>query len=132
MQRRRRSKASESPDYIFKSLAELEHGAPVVHMDHGVGRYQGLVTLDVDKSKQEFLMLVYANEAKLYVPVSSLHLISRFGGGDQSMAPLHKLGSDKWDKAKEKAVKQVRDTAAELLDIYARRAARNRFCLRQQ
>ena len=127
MQRRRRSKASESPDYIFKSLAELEYGAPVVHMDHGVGRYQGLVTLDVDKSAQEFLMLVYANDAKLYVPVSSLHLISRFGGGDQSMAPLHKLGSDKWVKEKEKAVKQVRDTAAELLDIYARRAAKSGF-----
>ena len=127
MQRRRRSKASESPDYMFKSLAELEYGAPVVHMDHGVGRYQGLVTLDVDKTAQEFLMLVYANDAKLYVPVSSLHLISRFGGGDQSMAPLHKLGSDKWDKEKEKAAKQVRDTAAELLDIYARRAAKSGF-----
>ena len=127
MQRRRRSKASESPDYMFKSLAELEYGAPVVHMDHGVGRYQGLVTLDVDKTAQEFLMLVYANDAKLYVPVSSLHLISRFGGGDQSMAPLHKLGSDKWVKEKEKAAKQVRDTAAELLDIYARRAAKSGF-----
>lgn len=127
MQRRRRSKASESPDHIFKSLAELQHGAPVVHMDHGVGRFQGLVTLEVDKSVQEFLMLVYANDAKLYVPVSSLHLISRFGGGDQSMAPLHKLGTDKWSKAKEKAAKQIRDTAAELLDIYARRAARKGF-----
>ena len=127
MQRRRRSKASESPDHIFKSLAELQHGAPVVHMDHGVGRFQGLVTLEVDKSVQEFLMLVYANDAKLYVPVSSLHLISRFGGGDQSMAPLHKLGTDKWCKAKEKAAKQVRDTAVELLDIYARRAARKGF-----
>jgi transcription-repair coupling factor (superfamily II helicase) len=127
MQRRRRSKASESPDHIFKSLAELQHGAPVVHMDHGVGRFQGLVTLEVDKSVQEFLMLVYANDAKLYVPVSSLHLISRFGGGDQSMAPLHKLGTDKWSKAKEKAAKQIRDTAAELLDIYASRAARKGF-----
>jgi len=96
-------------------------------MDHGVGRFQGLVTLEVDKSVQEFLMLVYANDAKLYVPVSSLHLISRFGGGDQSMAPLHKLGTDKWSKAKEKAAKQIRDTAAELLDIYARRAARKGF-----
>ena len=127
MQRRRRSRASESPDQIFKSLAELQHGAPVVHMDHGVGRFQGLVTLEVDKSVQEFLMLVYANDAKLYVPVSSLHLISRFGGSDQSMAPLHKLGTDKWSKAKEKAAKQVRDTAVELLDIYARRAARIGF-----
>ena len=127
MQRRRRSKASESPDYIFKSLAELKIGAPVVHIEHGVGRYQGLVTLDVDKTAQEFLMLSYANDAKLYVPVSSLHLISRFGGGDQVAAPLNHLGSDKWDKAKQKAAKQVRDTAVELLDIYSRRAARQGF-----
>ena len=127
MQRRRRSKASESPDYIFKNLAELRVGAPVVHMEHGVGRYQGLVLLDVDKSKQEFLMLAYADDAKLYVPVSSLHLISRFGGGDQVAAPLNRLGTDKWDKAKEKAAKQVRDTAVELLDIYSRRAARKGF-----
>ena len=127
MQRRRRSKASESPDYIFKSLAELKINAPVVHIEHGVGRYQGLVTLKVDRSSQEFLMLTYANDAKLYVPVSSLHLISRFGGGDQTAAPLNHLGSDKWDKAKQKAAKQVRDTAVELLDIYSRRAARKGF-----
>ena len=127
MQRRRRSKASESPDYIFKNLAELKVGAPVVHIEHGVGRYQGLVLLDVDKSKQEFLMLTYADDAKLYVPVSSLHLISRFGGGDQVAAPLNRLGTDKWDKVKEKAAKQVRDTAVELLDIYSRRAARKGF-----
>ena len=127
MQRRRRSKASESPDYIFKSLAELKVNAPVVHIEHGVGRYQGLITLDVDKTAQEFLMLSYANDAKLYVPVSSLHLISRFGGGDQVTAPLNHLGSDKWDKAKQKAAKQVRDTAVELLDIYSRRAARKGF-----
>jgi transcription-repair coupling factor (superfamily II helicase) len=127
MQRRRRSKASESPDYIFKNLAELKVGAPVVHIEHGVGRYQGLVLLDVDRSTQEFLMLTYADDAKLYVPVSSLHLISRFGGGDQVAAPLNRLGTDKWDKAKEKAAKQVRDTAVELLDIYSRRAARKGF-----
>ena len=127
MQRRRRSAAANSPDYIFKSLAELKVNAAVVHIEHGVGRYKGLVTLEVDKTTQEFLMLTYANDAKLYVPVSSLHLISRFGGGDQSAAPLNHLGSDKWDKAKEKAAKQVRDTAVELLDIYSRRAARNGF-----
>ncbi|MDA8651961.1 hypothetical protein N9L75_05240 [Porticoccaceae bacterium] len=121
MQRRRRSKASESPDYVFKSLAELKLNAPVVHIEHGVGRYQGLVTLDVDKSKQEFLMLTYANDAKLYVPVASLHLISRFGGGDQVAAPLNHLGSDRWDKAKKKAAQQVRDTAVELLDVYSSR-----------
>ncbi len=127
MQRRRRSKASESPDYVFKNLAELKVGSPVVHIEHGVGRYQGLVTLEVDRSVQEFLMLTYADDAKLYVPVSSLHLISRFGGGDQVAAPLNRLGTDKWDKAKEKAAKQVRDTAVELLDIYSRRAARKGF-----
>ena len=127
MQRRRRSKAAESPDYVFKNLAELKVGAPVVHIDHGVGRYQGLVTLEVDRATQEFLMLSYADDAKLYVPVASLHLISRFGGGDQVAAPLNRLGTDKWDKAKEKAAKQVRDTAVELLDIYSRRAARHGF-----
>ena len=127
MQRRRRSTAAESPDYIFKSLAELKIGAPVVHIDHGVGRYSGLITLKVEKSQQEFLSLSYADDAKLYVPVSSLHLISRFSGGDQSLAPLHRLGSDKWDKAKRKAVQQVRDTAAELLDIYSHRASRKGF-----
>ena len=127
MQRRRRSKASESPDYVFKNLAELKVGSPVVHIEHGVGRYQGLITLEVDRAVQEFLMLSYADDAKLYVPVSSLHLISRFGGGDQVAAPLNRLGTDKWDKAKEKAAKQVRDTAVELLDIYSRRAARQGF-----
>ena len=128
MQRRRRSTASESPDYIFKSLAELKIGAPVVHLDHGVGRYNGLILLSVDGSEQEFLTLIYADDAKLYVPVASLHMISRFSGsGDETMAPLHRLGSDKWDKAKKKAAEKVRDTAAELLDIYSRRAARKGF-----
>ena len=128
MQRRRRSTVSESPDYIFKSLAELKIGAPVVHLDHGVGRYNGLILLSVDGSEQEFLTLIYADDAKLYVSVASLHMISRFSGsGDETMAPLHRLGSDKWDKAKKKAAEKVRDTAAELLDIYSRRAARKGF-----
>ena len=128
MQRRRRSTVSESTDYIFKSLAELKIGAPVVHLDHGVGRYNGLILLSVDGSEQEFLTLIYADDAKLYVPVASLHMISRFSGsGDETMAPLHRLGSDKWDKAKKKAAEKVRDTAAELLDIYSRRAARKGF-----
>jgi transcription-repair coupling factor (superfamily II helicase) len=131
MQRRRRSKVSESPDYVFKSLAELKINAPVVHIEHGVGRYQGLITLEVDRTSQEFLMLTYAKDAKLYVPVSSLHLISRFGGGDQVVAPLNHLGSDRWDKAKQKAAKQVRDTAVELLDIYSRRAAKRGFACEQ-
>ena len=128
LQRRRRSTVSESPDYIFKSLAELKIGAPVVHLDHGVGRYNGLILLSVDGSEQEFLTLIYADDAKLYVPVASLHMISRFSGsGDETIAPLHRLGSDKWDKAKKKAAEKVRDTAAELLDIYSRRVARKGF-----
>ena len=127
LQERRRSVISESPNLVFKNLAELKEGAPVVHLEHGVGRYEGLITLPVDGSVQEFLSLLYAQGAKLYVPVSSLHLISRFSGGDETTAPLHQLGSDKWDKAKQKAQKQVRDTAAELLDIYSRRASRQGF-----
>ena len=127
LQKRRRSALSESPSAVFKSLAELKLGAPVVHLEHGVGRYEGLITLTVDGAVQEFLSLVYAQGAKLYVPVSSLHLISRFSGGDEITAPLHQLGSDKWDKAKQKAQKQVRDTAAELLDIYSRRASKQGF-----
>lgn len=127
LQRRRRSKASENSENIFKSLAELQIGAPVVHLDHGIGRYHGLITLEVDKTTQEFLQLRYADEANIYVPVASLHLISRYGGSDPELAPLHKLGSDKWGRARAKAAEQVRDSAAELLEIYAKRAARKGF-----
>ncbi len=127
LQRRRRSKVSENSENGFKSLAELQIGAPVVHLDHGIGRYQGLVTLEVDKSAQEFLQLSYADQANIYVPVASLHLISRYGGSDPELAPLHKLGSDRWSKARAKAAEQVRDSAAELLEIYAKRAARRGF-----
>ena len=127
LQQRRRSAISDAPNQVFKSLAELKEGAPVVHLEHGVGRYEGLITLPVDGAVQEFLSLLYAQGSKLYVPVSSLHLISRFSGGDETTAPLHQLGSDKWDKAKQKAQKQVRDTAAELLDIYSRRASKQGF-----
>ncbi|HAF93525.1 MAG TPA: hypothetical protein DCG67_17445, partial [Pseudomonas sp.] len=98
-----------------------------VHIDHGVGRYQGLVTLEIEGQAQEFLLLQYADDAKLYVPVSSLHLIARYTGSDDALAPLHKLGSEQWQKAKRKAAEQVRDVAAELLDIYARRAARQGY-----
>ena len=94
-----------------------------------MGRYRAL-SLPVDGAVQEFLSLLYARGSRLYVPASSLHLISRFSGGDETTAPLHQLGSDKWDKAKQKAQKQVRDTAAELLDIYSRRASKQGFaCL---
>lgn len=123
-QRRRRSKEQEQSDQVIKNLTELSLNAPVVHIDHGVGRYQGLVTLELDSQTSEFLMLEYANESKLYVPVASLHLISRYSGAGDELAPLHRLGTEQWSKARKKAAEKVRDTAVELLDIYARRAAR--------
>jgi len=126
MQRRRREKSRDGGDNVIKNLTELREGAPVVHIDHGVGRYQGLVTLEIEGQAQEFLLLQYADEAKLYVPVASLHLIARYTGSDDALAPLHKLGSETWQKAKRKAAEQVRDVAAELLDIYARPAPRAR------
>jgi transcription-repair coupling factor (superfamily II helicase) len=127
MQRRRRSKQRGDADQIVKNLTELRIGAPVVHIDNGVGRYRGLQTITTDGEPQEFLTLEYAEEAKLYVPVSALHLISRYSGGEEELAPLHRLGSEQWQKAKDKALKQIRDTATELLDIYAIRAARKGF-----
>src|SRR5690554_5837153 len=123
-QQRRRKQAQDNSDLIVKNLTELKLGAPVVHIDHGVGRYRGLETITIEDQTNEFLTLEYADEAKLYVPVTNLHLISRYSGSDEELAPLHKLGSDAWQKAKRKAAEQIRDTAAELLDIYARRAAR--------
>lgn len=126
-QRRRRSRDQEQSDQVIRNLTELNIGSPVVHIDHGVGRYQGLVTLDLDAQTSEFLMLEYANESKLYVPVASLHLISRYSGAGDDLAPLHRLGTEQWSKARRKAAEKVRDTAAELLDIYARRAARKGF-----
>ncbi|MEZ0199592.1 CarD family transcriptional regulator, partial [Pseudomonas qingdaonensis] len=102
-------------------------GAPVVHIDHGVGRYLDLATLEIDGQAAEFLTLEYAENAKLYVPVANLHLIARYTGSDDALAPLHRLGSEAWQKAKRKAAEQVRDVAAELLDIYARRAARKGY-----
>ena len=127
MQRRRRSKISKAPEHIFKSLAELQPGTPVVHIEHGIGKYFGLKTLPIDNSSQEFLELSYAEDAKLYVPVTSLHLISRFGASNHENVMLSRLGSDKWEKAKEKAAKQIRDTAVELLDIYSRRASKTGY-----
>jgi transcription-repair coupling factor (superfamily II helicase) len=130
MQRRRREKTRDSGENVIKHLTELREGAPVVHLDHGVGRYLGLMTLDFDGQPNEFLTLQYADDAKLYVPVSSLHLIARYTGSDDALAPLHRLGSETWQKAKRKAAEQVRDVAAELLDIYARRAARKGFAFK--
>jgi transcription-repair coupling factor (superfamily II helicase) len=124
-QRRLRKKTTQrDTDSIVRDLTELTIGAPVLHEDHGVGRYQGLITLNVGGIEAEFLHLEYAKQDKLYVPVSSLHLISRFTGIDPEHAPLHRLGSAQWEKAKRKAAKKASDVAAELLDIYARRAAR--------
>ena len=126
-QTRRRKRASQDNDTVIRNLTELNLGAPVVHEDHGVGRYLGLQILDVGNIKQEFLTLEYASNDKLYVPVSALHLISRYTGGSPETAPLHKLGSELWTKAKKRAAEKARDVAAELLDVYARRAARKGF-----
>ncbi|MEQ1590042.1 MAG: CarD family transcriptional regulator, partial [Gallionella sp.] len=109
---------------MLRDLSELKVGDPVVHEQHGIARYRGLVNLDLGDGENEFLLLEYADEAKLYVPVSHLHVISRYSGGAAEAAPLHKLGTGTWDKAKRRAMLQVRDTAAELLNIYAQRALR--------
>ena len=123
-QDRRRTKAQDiQADALFKNLAELSLGQAVVHIEHGIGRYQGLQTIENGGITTEFLVLSYANEAKLYVPVASLHLIGRYSGTDSEHAPLHKLGTDTWSKAKQKAAEKVRDVAADLLDIYAKRAS---------
>lgn len=124
MQQRRRKRGDDNAENVIRNLTELNPGDPVVHLDHGVGRYQGLQNLEIDGQKQEFLTLEYANQAKLYVPVSSLHLISRYSGASNQFAPLHKLGTDQWSKEKRKAAEQIHDTAAELLNLYARRAAK--------
>lgn len=122
-QRRRRSPGRDI-DAIVRDLGELNVGSPVVHEEHGVGRYLGLVTLVVNEVEGEFLSLEYADGDKLYVPVAALHLVSRYTGPDPAHAPLHKLGSGHWQKAREKAARRVRDVAAELLELHARRAAR--------
>ena len=120
LQRRRRQKPTEADDAGYRDLSELRIGAPVVHIDHGVGRYQGLETITVEGEASEFLMLEYAGGSKLYVPVSSLHLISRYTGSDIESAPLHKLGTERWSNAKQKALEKIRDTAAELQRVFIR------------
>ena len=121
VQRRRKRQQEVSEEFLVRSLTELNIGAPVVHIDYGVGRYAGLITLSIDDQDHEFLQLDYADAAKVYVPVTNLHLISRYSGGDPDLAPLHKLGTDAWSKAKRKALEQIHDVAAELLHIQARR-----------
>jgi len=123
-QTRRRKRASRDPEAIVRDLSELSIGSPIVHVDHGVGRYQGLLKLDVGGENAEFLSIEYAKGDKLYVPVAQLQLVSRYSGTAPELAPLHALGGDAWERAKKKAAEKVRDVAAELLAIYAQREAR--------
>ena len=127
---KRRRRAARDPETIVRDLQDLSEGAPVVHEEHGVGRYRGLQTLEVDGEPTEFLNLEYADGDRLYVPVASLHQISRYTGSTPESAPLHRLGSDQWDKARRKAARKARDAAAELLDLYARRSARQGHAFR--
>lgn len=126
---RRRSDQGQqqNADALIRNLAELTIGQPVVHLQHGVGEYQGLTTLDSGGMEAEFLTLGYANNTRLFVPVSSLHLISRYSGGDPDKVNLNKLGSDNWEKARRKAAEKIRDVAAELLEVYAQREAKPGF-----
>ncbi len=117
-------KSQTSVEGMLRDLSELKVGDPVVHAQHGIGRYGGLVNLDLGEGMTEFLLLEYDGGDKLYVPVSQLEVISRYSGAQPEEAPLHKLGSGQWDKARTRAARQVRDTAAELLDLYAKRAER--------
>jgi transcription-repair coupling factor (superfamily II helicase) len=125
--RRRGQEQVSSVDALIKDLSELKLGDPVVHAAHGIGRYMGLINIDLGEGPSEFLHLEYADKATLYVPVAQLALISRYTGVSAEEAPLHKLGSGQWDKARRKAAEQVRDAAAELLNLYARRAARDGY-----
>ena len=125
LQRRQRKQQKHiDPENIVRDLAELKPGAPVVHIDHGIGSYLGLQTIETDNVATEFLTIAYANNAKLYVPISSLHLISRYTGVETENIQYDTLGSDKWQKTKRKALEKIRDVAAELLGLYAKRAAK--------
>ena len=121
----RRKKHASVSDGLLRDLAEINIGDPVVHEEHGIGRYMGLVTMDLGGETNEMMLLEYAGEAQLYVPVSQLHLISRYSGQAHENVTLHKLGSGAWNKAKRKAAEKARDTAAELLNLYAQRAAQS-------
>ena len=121
----RRKKHAAVSDGLLRDLAEINIGDPVVHEEHGIGRYMGLVTMDLGGETNEMMLLEYAGEAQLYVPVSQLHLISRYSGQAHENVALHKLGSGAWNKAKRKAAEKARDTAAELLNLYAQRAAQS-------
>lgn len=121
---RRNTQKTIDPDLIIRDLAELHLNAPVVHLQFGVGRYQGLKTIESHGTTNEFLILAYAGEDKIYVPITALHNISRYTGLDSEHAPLHRLGSDQWQKEKKKAVEKIHDVAIELLEIYAKREAK--------
>ncbi len=121
---RRRKRSGRDPETIIRDLGELAVGAPIVHEDHGVGRYRGLITLDAGGALAEYLEIEYAKGDKLYVPVAQLHLVNRYSGASPETAPLHSLGGEQWQKAKRKAAERVRDVAAELLEIQAKRHAR--------
>ena len=123
-ERRRRRGAARDPDTIIRDLTELSIGSPIVHVDHGVGRYQGLVSMELGGMEGEFLIIEYAKGDKLYVPVAQLGLVSRYSGTAPELAPLHSLGGDAWERARKRAAEKVRDVAAELLAIYAQREAR--------
>ncbi|HRN62981.1 MAG TPA: CarD family transcriptional regulator, partial [Luteimonas sp.] len=123
-QPRRRKRVGREPEAIIRDLGELSEGAPIVHEDHGVGRYRGLVTLEAGGQPGEYLDIEYAKGDRLYVPVAQLHLVSRYSGASPETAPLHSLGGEQWNKAKRKAQEKVRDVAAELLEIQAKRMAR--------
>lgn len=127
IQRRLRQRREQDPNAIIRNLTELNMGAAIVHIHHGVGRYRGLRTIKTGDIEGEYLTLEYANQDKIYVPVTSLHLISRYTGSDPENAPLQKLGSRQWEKIKDRATKRIRDVAAELLDIYGRRKAATGF-----
>jgi transcription-repair coupling factor (superfamily II helicase) len=130
-QRRYRKQRALDPDTLIKDLTELKIGAPVVHIQHGVGRYRGLQLIKTGDIEAEYLTLEFAEKAKIYVPVSSLDLISRYTGTDPDHAPLHRLGSKQWDKLKKKAQEKIFDVAAELLDIYSQREAATGFAFKK-
>jgi transcription-repair coupling factor (superfamily II helicase) len=121
---KKKQEGATQVESMVRDLSELKIGDPVVHANHGIGRYMGLINMDLGEGETEFLHLEYAKDTKLYVPVSQLHVISRYSGASPEDAPLHILGSGQWEKAKRRAAQQIRDTAAELLNLYARRAVR--------
>ncbi len=121
---RNKREKSIDPDLIIRDLSELQIGSPVVHLQFGVGRYQGLQSIENNGCLNDYLVLSYAGNDKIYVPITALNVISRYTGADNEHAPLHKLGSDQWQKEKKKAIEKIHDVAIELLEIYAKREAK--------